>query len=181
MEQILNNNKDLIDRFVNLSTCTDHVYDGRHEWFYSVIPREDISLISHIISADDIRQDLILFILEQHKNYKGKDFNSFLNLSLGWYVRDKLLTLISHAKIIRELSYEEPVHCTIDLFGTFDLRWVLSDKSLPLTDYERYLLYLDLYKCYTVNEICDIVYQDRSTLRSSLKTARDILIQELTK
>lgn len=175
MEQILEQNKELIDTFVSLARCHGTVLSPKYEWFYRAIPRERIQPILHLVSDDDIRHDIIVFILEQHQKYKGTNFNSYLRMSLGLFVRDRLTVLINQ---FSSSSGQQESYGTMDLYGSFDLRWVLSDKFLPLTDYERYLLYLDLHKCYTVNEICETVYQDRSTVRHVLAEARQVLKEE---
>lgn len=176
MNNILEENKELIERFVSLVTCNDYNIDSKHRWFYSVLSEIDISALN--ISAEDIRQDIILFILEQHANYKGKNFSSFLNLSLSWFVRDKIIYLWKQQTTIDNIIY--PTSYTMDIYNSVDLSWVLAQDNIPLTEYERYILYLDLYKCYTINEICGTVYQDRSTVRKSLNIAKQILLQEFT-
>lgn len=169
IEKLLEVNKDLIETHVLLAT--GQVLDPRFDWFYQTITREEISSINHISSDEDMRQDIILFIIEQARNYSGVDFSRYLQYSIGLFVRDRL-------KILLNQSRQSPTvgsTTSIDLCGSFDLRWALSDKLLPLTDYERYILYLDLHKCYTVNEICKTVYQDRSTVRYLLRNARQVL------
>lgn len=175
MENILQQNRELIERFVSLVTCNDSIIDSKHAWFYSILSKEEVSLLN--ISEEDIRQDITLFILEQYKNYTGTNFSVFLNLSLSWFVRDKILHVWKEIDILDNIIH--PTYCVINPFELLDIRWVLAQDNIPLTEYERYLLYLDLYKCYTINEISEIVYQDRSTLRKSLNTAKQILIQEL--
>lgn len=173
---ILEQNKELIERFINLVTCNDYIIDSRHKWFYSTFRENE--LIQLNIEPEDIRQDIYIFIIEQYRGYEGRNFNLYLNLSLSRFVRDKLLSLIREQETINQMDY--PITCTLDILGSFDLSWIFKQPNLPLTDYERYLLYLDLYQCYTINQICDVTYQDRKTIRRDLKIARHILIQELT-
>lgn len=166
METLLENNKELIERFVALVTCNDYIIDSRHKWFYSEISERQLLLLN--IEAEDIRQDIIVFILEQFKK-KGSD--RYLPLSLARFVRDKLIKLIKQSNVYSTNSsvWSYPI----------DIRWILNEDNLPLTAYERYLLYLDCCQCYTINEISKLTYQDRSTIRKSLKTSKQILIQEL--
>ncbi len=169
METLLENNKELIERFVALATCKDFIIDSNHKWFYSEIPEQ--ALLDLNLDEEDIRHDIIVFILEQHKKYKGKNFETYLPLSIARFMRDKLLKLIKQSK----------VHSTNSITYNYliDLKWILTKDNLPLVAYERYLLYLYLCWCYTINEIAKMTFQDRSTTRKSLKIAQEILIQEL--
>lgn len=169
IEKLLEQNKQLIENYVQLAI--GNVFDPRYDWFYQSISREEIASILHISSDEDIRNDIIVFIIEQAQNYSGKDFSKYLHFSIGLFVRDRLRVLLNQS---RQLT-TRVTSCSIDLYGSFDLRWTLSDKYLPLTDYERYILYLDLHKCYTINQICETVYQDRSTLRHVLRNAKQVL------
>jgi DNA-directed RNA polymerase specialized sigma24 family protein len=166
---ILEENKKLIERFVSLATCTDYNIDSNYRWFYSKVSRRE--LFNLCIDPEDIRHDIVVFILEQKKKYKGRDFNAFLPLSLARYVRDHLKKLIKQSKIQSTNSY-------VYNYAT-ELEWMVSKDNLPLTIYERFLLYLNLQQCYTVNEIAKFTYQDRSTVRKTLQTAKQILKQEL--
>ncbi len=166
---VLSDNKELIDTFVQLATGC--LFDYKFAWFEEAVPRKEIKKILHLVEEEDIRNDIIVFVLSQYKNYKGDDFSSYLRLSLGLFVRDKVQSYIRQFKR-EEVFLPEPI--SID--ELIDLRWALTDHILPLTRYEHYILYLFAQKCYPITEISAMVYQDVSTIRS---TIRDI-IKELT-
>lgn len=178
MLHILDLNQDLIQRFLDLATCVDVIPDSRHRWFYSMVNWDDLSSIQSKLSREDLQQDINVYIIHLLRNSKLSDesFSNTLKQGLGWYLRDHLLHLIAYNRVLT--MYEPPPTEEIKTELNLDLRWIISDDKYEFSQYEKYLLYLRCYKCYTFVQISEIVYQERTTIRKVFKTITQKL-QEL--
>ncbi len=179
VSEVIEKSYALTERFVKLSLGIDTVYDSRNKWFYSLIPLETVRTAARYTSSEDIRQDFYCFITEEAKRYKksSKEFLDYLKIALPRFARDKLEGLYRHHCYLQLLATVPDQQVYYPNYDTFimDLRWVLCAKNLPLNDYERYVLYLHFYKCYTINQISGITYEDRKTVRNTIYTAKETL------
>src|SRR4051812_20208192 len=97
---VISANRELIETYVSLVMCRGLGND----WFYKSVPREDIKKILHLVEEEDIRQDIFVFILNSFSNYRGTNFSSYLKLSLGLFVRDKVLSYINQYTRVLDLQ-----------------------------------------------------------------------------
>lgn len=166
---ILNQNQNLINRFVDLGFCTDRVYDSRHRWFYSLIDKDAIKKILPFILREDLEAHINLYIIEQLTHYKGSDeaFSAYLKKGLAWCVRDYLTPLMRYYEILEDYSPDRKV--SFIQTSNVTLNWLISSSNQLLTSYEKYIVYLWLHKCYTINEIASIVFQERSSVRDTMQ------------
>lgn len=158
----------LINRFIDLSMCRDEKFDSRHRWFYSLISFDTVQSIQYLICEEDLRQDISLHIIEMAQTATNhKALKQYLHKDLGWFVRDKLNALVQPVVVHEAQQYAELDESKLDVL---DLRNIL--KSVDNV-YGKYLLFLFSKKCYTINQISEILYQDRSTIRKRIKKEID--------
>ncbi|HLX53965.1 MAG TPA: hypothetical protein VKR58_08485 [Aquella sp.] len=161
-------NQKLINRFIDLSMCRDRIFDSRRRWFYSLISRDILLSIQHLICEDDLRQDIYLRIIELAKNSNNdRALKQYLQKDIGWYLRDKLNGLVQPEIVYQAEDYDYINESKLDIL---DLHNILSSQD---NIYGKYLLFLFTKKCYTINQISEILYQDRSTIRKHIKKEID--------
>ncbi len=174
---ILEQNKELITQYINALFLKDTL-QTKYPSFYSLIPIEAIRTILPYITEQDIQQDIYLHIVEYARSYKEseEEFGSLLKIHIPWLLRNKVNTLLNYHNFKARVS-EEPIEWAFidEPLPKFNLAWVLQEDTIPLSSYERYVLYLRLYKCYTIQQIANATYQDRKTAYLALLTAQDIL------
>lgn len=171
-------NKYLVDRIVELTFGRSSKLDSRHTWFFSLVTEGEADIAIQYLTEEDLKQDLYLYILESLIGYIKSDseFKAYLRKALVWHAVRIIKSLnIYHMFLINYQYIEDIVIDAEKLSCTFDLRWILAKSDLALTTYEKYILYLRLYKCYTIQNIADILYQSRETIRFTLKDSLRIV------
>lgn len=160
----------LIERLIDLSMCRSTHVDNRYRWFYSLISPEEAIIAGRYMGEEDLRQSLYLYIMELLNDNPSVDGNS-LKKTLVWQTVNILKSLYNYHRLTRSYADFETYICTVDKPVQLDIRWLLGKDKLLLTDYEKYLLYLRLYRCLSLEEISDITYQSISATKNSIKVA----------
>jgi hypothetical protein len=167
ISDFLKTNNKFIERFVDLTLCRDAIYDSVHRWYYSLISIDKLEAIQYLFLEDDIRSEINLHIIEQAQNYSKnpKLFKQYLQKDLIWFLKYKVNSLV---KQLKEYQSEDIQYDSIDEFAldAITLKNLFSNKN---NIYNKYLLYLHTNKCYTINQISDLIYRERSSLRKDLK------------
>lgn len=179
LNRIITENRKLIERFVDLSLCEDTIYDTRHRWFYSLISKDKLEQIVPYLSKEDIRSEIHLYLIEAASKYKNSyfEFTQYIKKSIAWHIKDHLLSIhriykwdtVFYKQLATEITLEELPSINVNL------NWILTDNTISLTIYEKYLLYLYTNKCYTIDQIQSIVYQEKTTLRKQLNSIKNIV------
>lgn len=153
-----------INRVVDLAFLLDKKVDSLYKWFYTEFSKEKIEVALSYITQEDLRQDLYVYILELIQSKKDIPY---LNKLLVFKTIQILKRLFNYHTII--VNWEVPP-LEKELLPIFNLYWLLESNN-PLTEYERYILYLRLYKCYDINTISQILYQCRESISITLNKA----------
>lgn len=179
LNKVITENKKLIERFVDLSLCEDKIYDTRHKWFYSLISKDRLEQIVPYISRDDIRSEIHLYLIDAASRYKKSyfDFTQYIKKSIAWHIKDHLLVIYRQYKrdtaFYKELSLDIKPEELSSI--NINLNWIFTDDTISLDTYQKYLLYLYTNKCYTIDQIQNIVYQEKTTLRKQLNSIKIIV------
>ena len=162
--------KSLIDRLISIIFLIDFIETPLSKWIYSEISRYKISLAIQYLTEEDLRQELYLYVLELL--LQSNKENPYLDKLITYQTIQIVKRLYNYHVLLNEYSTDSifVTQANIELPVLFNLHWVFQQDNVPLTEYERYILYLRLHKCYDISTIGSILYQDRESIRFTLKT-----------
>jgi DNA-directed RNA polymerase specialized sigma24 family protein len=153
-----------------------------------MIPQKGMRILEMYLEQDDIRQELALAIITLAENYTGhssKEFVSYLKVHLPRYLRDLVKKyVVYHYNCKRFLAdtalyYPFNSQIPVDYRVFFNTKWLFENKySANLTAHERYLLHLYFYRCMTIEEIGNLLYMGKDSVKTQLERVYETL-QEL--
>jgi len=157
----------IIKRYINLVMCRDKIYDNTHRWFYQLIDRNVLE--ENIFLEDDITQALYLHLLEWRAVFKGTDktFYFYMKKLIPWFLRDYIKGEYLYKNFLS--TYQSQISD-----NSLNIKMILSNELL-LTSYERYIMFLYFIKDYSISKIAITTYQDRKTIRNTIKEIKKVI------